>query len=124
MGVEERFITHLVLVMSNLVVVLDVYAIVIGFAAVVAVVPVAVDVPMWLLMLEVDVTIVVAMVKVSDLLLLFGQPLRMYYLYLPKALILYLFHLSSSLLYLDICLRLTLLCQDFLALWMKGWHSW
>ena len=82
-GMDKRFITNLVLVMSNVVVVLDMSHIAVG--VVVVVIPVAVDVPVWLWMLEVVIVIVVVVgMEMSICLLLFSWPLIMSYLLPPK----------------------------------------
>ena len=116
---EERFITHSILVMPDVVVVLDASDFE-GF--------VAVDV-LWLqMMLEFVVTVNVLTVEMSNWLLLFECPTGISYLYplkVPKEPLLYMypFCLSSHLLCLDICVSLTWLCWDSLTLWIKECHS-
>ena len=101
--------------MSDVIAVFDVSNVVVGA---VVVVPVALDMPVWLLLLE---AVVVVVVKMSDWLLLFGQPPIMSYLFplrMPTMLLLHMypFCLTTSLLYLDLCFTFYfMICQDSLT---------
>ena len=72
--------------MSYVAVVIDVSDVGVGTVEVVIVVLIAVEVSMWLLILEV---VYVVVVEVSNMLLVFGQPLKMSYLCPPKVPFLY-----------------------------------